>query len=87
MWLGRTRRVWNTLLRYKASGETSHSGVFRSFMLTALMSEWTSSPYSDRESSDSWKVSDMHSSKAYNYDVHRSSDGRDCGGLCTGLGA
>jgi hypothetical protein len=40
-------------LHHKASVETSFS-VFRSVALTALMSEWRSSPYSDRESSVSY---------------------------------
>jgi hypothetical protein len=48
--LGKDGHAGDTWLDHKASGETSPN-VFRSFVLSALMSEWTSSPYSDRESS------------------------------------
>jgi hypothetical protein len=47
--LGKDGHAKDTWFYHKASGETSPN--VRSLVLSALMSEWTSSPYSDRESS------------------------------------
>ena len=77
-----TQRIhcYITKLHHKASVETSFS-VFRSFALTALMSEWMSSPYSDRESSVSYDDVISYRIPWQMNDLHRSSGGRDCEGL------